>query len=147
MAVSPRQFDDFASFAGLERDPVAVRRRVEAMEAVMERVFVIPGVRQPVGLDALLGLVPVVGDIAAAAMGAWLVWEARNLGMSKLQMARMAANVGVDTLLGAVPVVGDAFDFFFRSNSRNLKIIRRHLDKHHPGTTTIEGVSVRRGQN
>jgi len=147
MAVSPSQFEDLASLASLGRDPASVRRRVEAMEALLERMFVIPGIRRPVGLDSILGLVPVVGDVATAAMGAWLVWEARNLGMSKFQLTRMAANVGVDTLLGAVPVVGDVFDFFFRSNTRNLKIIRRHLDKHHPGTVTIEGVNDRRARS
>lgn len=146
MAVSPPQFEEFASLAGLERDPASVRRRIEAMEALLERMFTIPGIGRKVGLDAILGLVPVVGDIATAAMGAWLVWEARNLGMSKFQLTRMAANVGVDTLLGAVPVVGDVFDLFFRSNTRNLKIIRRHLDKHHPGTTVID-VSARRARS
>ena len=89
--------------------------------------------------DSLVGLIPVVGDIATALMGAYIVWEARNLGMSKLQLTRMAANVGIDTALGAIPFAGDVFDFFWRSNSKNLKIIRKHLDKHHPGTRTIEG--------
>lgn len=146
MAVSPSEFEEFASLAGMGRDPASVRRRIEAMEGLLERLFTIPGIRRQVGLDAILGLVPVVGDIASAAMGAWLVWEARNLGMSKFQLTRMAANVGVDTLLGAVPVVGDMFDLFFRSNTRNLKIIRRHLDKHHPGTTTID-VTARRARS
>ncbi|MBF6601539.1 MAG: DUF4112 domain-containing protein, partial [Sphingorhabdus sp.] len=59
--------------------------------------------------------------------------------MSKWQISRMAANVGIDTALGAIPLAGDVFDFFWRSNSRNLRIIRKHLDKHHPGTRTIEG--------
>jgi hypothetical protein len=72
-------------------------------------------------------------------MGAYMVWEARNLGMSKWQLIRMTANVGVDTVLGAIPLVGDAFDLVFRSNSKNLRIIRKHLDKHHPGTRVIEG--------
>lgn len=121
------------------RDPASVRRRVEVMERLLERMFVVPGINRPVGLDALLGLVPVVGDLAATGLGAWLVWEARNLGMSKFQLARMAGNVGVDTLVGLIPFVGDAADFFFRSNTRNLKLIRRHLDKHHPATVTLEG--------
>ena len=116
-----------------------MRRRIEAMEAMLEGLFVIPGTSRRVGLDSLVGLVPVVGDIATAAMGAWIVWEARNLGMSKLQMARMFGNVGVDWLLGLVPFVGAIPDFFFRSNTRNLKIIKRHLDKHHPATVTLEG--------
>jgi hypothetical protein len=123
----------------LGRDVASVRKRIEAMETLLERVFVVPGINRPVGLDALVGLVPVLGDLATTAMGAWLVWEARNLGMSKFQIARMGANVGLDTLLGLVPLVGDAADFLFRSNSRNLKIIRRHLDKHHPDTVTIDG--------
>ncbi len=109
------------------------------MEKLLERTFVVPGINQPVGLDFLIGLVPVAGDLIATAMGAWIVWEARNLGMSKLQLTRMAANVGIDTLLGAVPLVGDVADFFYRSNTRNLRIIRRHLDKHHPATAVIEG--------
>jgi hypothetical protein len=59
--------------------------------------------------------------------------------MSKTQMARMFGNVGVDFALGLIPWVGAVPDFFFRSNSRNLKIIRKHLDKHHPSTAVIEG--------
>jgi len=123
----------------LGNDPVSVRRRVEALERVLERAITVPGINRQVGLDAIVGLVPVAGDLVAAAMGMYLVWEARNLGMSKWQLARMTANVGFDTLVGAIPVAGDLFDFLFRSNSRNLKIIRKHLDKHHPHTRAIEG--------
>ena len=120
-------------------DPASIRTRIEAMEKLLERSFVVPVINQPVGLDFIIGLVPVVGDIVATAMGGWIVWEARNLGMSKWQLARMAANVGFDTVLGAVPLVGDAADFFFRSNSRNLKLIRKHLDRHHPASVTLNG--------
>ena len=120
------------------RDAAALRKRVEALEIILERSFVIPGINRPVGLDAIVGLVPVVGDVITATMGAYLIWEARNLGMSKWQIWRMVGNLGVDTALGAVPLVGDAFDFLFRSNTRNLKIIKKHLDKHHPGTIIID---------
>lgn len=119
-------------------DPVSIRRRVEAMERVLERSFTLPGTKQQFGLDALVGLVPVAGDLISAAMGLYLVWEARNLGMPKWQLARMTANVGFDSLLGVVPLAGDVLDFFYRSNSRNLKIIRKHLDKHHPETRVID---------
>lgn len=131
---------------GLGRDPASVRRRVEAMEHLLERLFVLPGTSRPMGLDVLLNVIPIVGDLVGTALGAWIVWEARNLGMSKWQLARMAGNVGVDTLLGAIPFIGAIPDFFFRSNSRNLKIIKRHLDKHHPGTRTIEATAVERPQ-
>lgn len=142
---SPEPFDRFAdALPGFGRDPASVRRRIETMEALLERMFVVPGINRPVGLDAIAGLIPVVGDLITAGLGAWLVWEARNLGMSKFQIARMAGNVGVDALLGAIPLAGDLFDFAFRSNSRNLRIIRRHLDRHHPSTATIEGGATRR---
>jgi hypothetical protein len=113
-------------------DPAAVRRRIEAMEHLLERSFVIPGINRPVGLDAIAGLVPVLGDVFAAALGAYVIWEANNLGLPKWKLWRMAGNVALDTALGAIPVAGDVFDLVFRSNTRNLKIVRRHLDKHHP---------------
>jgi hypothetical protein len=129
----------------LGRDPGSVRKRLEAMELLLERAFTVPGTNYRVGLDAIVGLVPVVGDLVTTAMGAWLVWEARNLGMPKFHLVRMAGNIGVDTLVGAIPLVGDLFDFAFRSNTRNLRILKRWLDKHHPETVTIEGEIVARG--
>ena len=139
MALSQDQFDRMVrDMPGFGRDPASVRRRIEAMEAMLEGMFVIPGTNRRVGLDSLVGLIPVIGDIATAAMGAWIVWEARNLGMPKWQLTRMAANVGFDTLVGAIPFAGDVFDFLFKSNTKNLRIIRKHLDKHHPSTVTID---------
>ncbi|MEV4936123.1 MULTISPECIES: DUF4112 domain-containing protein [unclassified Sphingobium] len=140
MAISQEQFDRIVrDMPGFGRDPASVRRRIEMMEAVLEGLFVLPGTNRRVGLDSLVGLIPVVGDLATAAMGAWIVWEARNLGMSKWQLTRMAANVGFDTVIGAIPFAGDIFDFFYKSNSKNLRIIRRHLDRHHPSTVIVEG--------
>jgi len=128
----------FDALISNRNDPAALRKRVETLEILLERSFVIPGINRPVGLDAIVGLIPVVGDVIAATMGAYLIWEARNLGMPKWKIWRMVGNLGVDTALGAVPLVGDAFDFFFRSNTRNLRIIKKHLDKHHPGTIIID---------
>ncbi|MGN6280146.1 MAG: DUF4112 domain-containing protein [Sphingomonas sp.] len=126
-------------FAALGRDPAAVRQRLEALEHVLEGLVRIPGTNRKVGLDVILDLVPIAGDTIAAGLGAWLVWEARNAGMSKWQMSRMMGNVGFDWLLGLIPWVGAIPDFFFRSNTRNLRMIKRHLDRHHPSTAVIEG--------
>ncbi|MGB7409154.1 MAG: DUF4112 domain-containing protein [Pontixanthobacter sp.] len=120
-------------------DPVSIRRRIEAMEQMLERSFTIPGTKFPIGLDSIIGLVPVVGDLVTTAMGAYIVWEAKNLGLPKWKIWRMVGNVGFDTVLGLVPLVGDAADLVFRSNTRNLRIIKKHLDKHHPAARTIEG--------
>lgn len=143
MARTSPRFDDmmaqFDQIPGFGRDPHSVRQRIEMMEQLLEGVMHLPGTRMRVGLDALLGVIPVIGDLISAAMGAWIVWEARNLGMSRWQLIRMSANVGVDTAIGAIPLVGDVFDFAFRSNSRNLRIIRKHLDRHHPQTAIIDG--------
>ncbi|MBV8686872.1 MAG: DUF4112 domain-containing protein [Alphaproteobacteria bacterium] len=145
MPTTEDQFEAAVNRLPIGRDPASVRRRIEAMEVLLERLFTVPGLNRPIGLDVLLDVVPVVGDIVSTAMGAWIVWEARNLGMSKWHIARMSGNVGIDFLLGAIPWVGAIPDFFFRSNSRNLKIVKRYLDKHHPSTGTIEGQIVSRG--
>jgi hypothetical protein len=129
---------DRQPFPGFGSDAASVRARVEALERILERLVVIPGINRPVGLDVILDLVPFAGSTAGAVLGAYMAWEARNLGMSKWQMTRMGGNIGVDFLLGLIPWVGAIPDFLFRSNSRNLRIIKRHLDKHHAGTATIE---------
>jgi len=119
--------------------PAAVRRRIEAIEKLLEHGFRVPGTGYEFGLDAIVGLIPVIGDFIGAAFGAYLVWEANNLSLPKWKIWRMAGNVGLDTAVGFVPFAGDALDFLFRSNTRNLKIVKRHLDKHHPETRVIEG--------
>lgn len=126
-----------ASALPLGSDPAHVRRRIEAMEQLLERSLRIPGTKQTIGLDVILDLIPIGGDVIAALMGLYMVWEAQNLKMPMSATVRMLGNVGFDFLLGLIPWVGAIPDFFFRSNSRNLKIIKRHLDKHHPSTVVI----------
>ncbi len=132
-------FEALTAKAGIGgTDPAAVRRRIEGMEKLLEGLFVIPGTKQRVGLDVLFDFIPVGGSVIAAVMGSYLAWEARNLSMPKHAYLRIVGNIGVDALLGAIPIIGAVPDFFFRSNTRNLKIIKRHLDKHHPGTAVID---------
>ena len=138
MNAQPEKYSQLGEMFQMQgKDPVAIRRRVEALEMLLERSFVVPGINRPIGLDSIVGLIPVIGDFITAALGSYLIWEAKNLGMSKWQRTRMAGNIIFDTALGAVPIVGDAFDFIYKSNTKNLKIIIKHLDKHHPHTRTI----------
>lgn len=134
-----RNFENVARNLKLGTDPASVRKRIEGMEHLLEGLFTLPGTNRKVGLDVLLDIIPVGGSVIGAVMGSYLAWEARNLGMPKHAIVRMAGNIGFDALLGAIPFVGAVPDFFFRSNTRNLKIVKKHLDKHHPGTAIIDG--------
>lgn len=134
-------------FAALNLDttsPHAALKRVEALELLLERSIMIPGINRAIGLDAVLGLVPVVGDLISAALGSYIIWEARNLGLPKWKLWRMMGNLAVDTAVGAIPLAGDAFDVLFRSSSRNLRILKKHLGKHVPASQVIEGEVLRR---
>ncbi len=142
---SPKDpYEAVADKLSLGRDPASVRRRIEAMEHLLERMFTLPGTNRQFGLDVIFDVIPVGGSLIAAAMGSWLAWEARNLGMPKWHLARMGGNIGVDFLLGAIPWVGAIPDFFFKSNTRNLRIVKRWLDQHHPETMMLEGEVVAR---
>ncbi len=133
------RFETLAFPAG--RAPADVRTRIYGLEKLLERAFVIPGTRIPVGMDTIVGLVPVAGDVITGLMGLYLVWEARNVGASRWLQARMLANVGIDTAVGAIPIAGDLFDFVFKSNSKNLRLLKRHLDRHHPASAMIEATA------
>ena len=139
MAKTTRMSSDAMKNLPLGTDAAHVRRRIEAMEKLLERTFVIPGTKQTIGLDVILDLIPVGGDVIGAVLGLYMVWEAQNLKMPMSATVRMLGNVGFDFLLGLIPFVGAIPDFFFRSNTRNLRIIKKHLDKHHPASAVISG--------
>jgi hypothetical protein len=80
------------------------------------------------GFDALLGIVPVIGDLISQAISSYLIWEAKRLGVSRLTLWRMIGNSALDTVIGAIPFAGDAFDVAFRANTRNVKLLRAHLE-------------------
>ncbi|MGQ7790871.1 DUF4112 domain-containing protein [Faunimonas sp. B44] len=102
-------------------------RRLDNLEKWLDRQFYVPGIRMPVGMDGLMGLVPVVGDTAAAAMSAYIVYEAHKAGASNAVKARMIGNVAVDYVLGLIPVVGWVGDFFHKANTKNVRLLKQHL--------------------
>ena len=93
----------------------------------MDSAVEVPVVRTRVGLDALLGVVPVVGDVLSAGIGLYLVMQARELGASRTLQARMVGNLLLDAAIGAVPIAGDIADVFFRAHRRNLKLLQKEL--------------------
>lgn len=110
------------------RDHAAAHARLEALANVMDSAVRIPGINVTLGLDALLGIVPVAGNIATTLISSYLILEAKRLGVSKLVLARMMGNVGLDALISAVPVAGNVADVFFKANRRNMALLRRHLE-------------------
>ncbi len=105
----------------------AARRRLVTLTRLMDGLFEIPILGRRAGLDALLGLVPVVGDMASAGIGLYLVFEARELGASRWLQTRMIGNLLLDFAVGAVPVLGDFFDVLYRAHYRNLRMLQREL--------------------
>lgn len=104
-------------------------RRMEAVAHVLDTAFVIPGTRQRVGIDAIIGLVPGIGDAVTTLLSSYVIWEARQLGLPKHVIARMLLNLGIHGVVGSIPLVGDVFDAFFRVNRRNMRIVRAHLER------------------
>jgi Domain of unknown function (DUF4112) len=124
-------------------DTEASVARLDALARLMDNAITVPGTNIRLGLDALIGLVPVAGDLVSNAISTYIVWEARKLGVSRLTVARMLANTAVDTIIGAIPIAGDVFDVAFRGNMRNLALLKAHIARNHARGPIIEGSAVR----
>jgi hypothetical protein len=112
----------------------AAEARIQRVTHLLDELVPIPGTNQRVGLDPVIGLIPVVGDVTAAAVGGWVILEAARFGVPRWALARMVVNLVVDLAIGLIPLIGDLLDIVTRSNSANLAIFRRHaLD---PDATT-----------
>ncbi len=131
---SPRRQGERFDRADLE----ATFARLDTLARVMDSIVTIPGTNVRLGLDAVLGLVPVVGDVLSQVISSYIIWEARRIGVSRLTMARMIGNSLVDMAVGAVPVVGDAFDVAFRANVRNLALLKAELERQGVTRRTID---------
>jgi hypothetical protein len=114
----------------------AAERRIRVVSRIMDDLVEVPGTGRRVGLDPVLGLIPVLGDGISAAVGFWLIAEAARFRLPPIVLARMVVNTVVDVVIGAIPFVGDLFDFVSKSNARNLELFRRHATD--PGTSTTE---------
>ncbi|KIZ40204.1 MULTISPECIES: DUF4112 domain-containing protein [Rhodopseudomonas] len=123
---------DFQSWSASSFAPLSREQRLARLEAIaklLDVAFILPGTNIRYGIDGLIGLIPVVGDLITTAISLWLVREARKLGAPWHVTMRMLGNVALDGAIGIVPLAGDAFDVMFRANVRNVRLLRRWIDK------------------
>jgi hypothetical protein len=119
-----RSFDFVRSSSRRER--IA---RLNALASLLDTALVIPGINLRFGLDALIGLVPGIGDALTTTLSLFVIYEARQLGAPRHLILRMIGNVALDGMVGAVPLVGDAFDVMWRSNRRNVRLLQNWLER------------------
>jgi hypothetical protein len=103
--------------------------RLRTLSRLLDSAFVIPGTKYRVGLDAIVGLVPGIGDAVSALFSFYIVFQAARMGVPKATLARMMGNVGLDTIVGEIPLLGDLFDAGFKSNLRNVSLIEQHIQQ------------------
>lgn len=103
--------------------------RLRTLARLLDSAMQIPGTRIRFGLDALIGLVPGIGDAIGAVFSAYIIYQAARLGASRTTLVRMLANVGLDTIVGEIPLLGDLFDVGWKSNIRNLDLLEQHIEQ------------------
>jgi hypothetical protein len=123
---------------GMRRDPVEIERSLDQLSNLMDGLFRIPGVGWRFGLDAVVGLIPGVGDTATTLVSFYILASAVRYRVPKITLLRMATNIGIDYLIGAVPFVGDVFDVFWKSNQMNVELLRKRA--------TVSASEARRGR-
>jgi Domain of unknown function (DUF4112) len=105
--------------------------RIRRISQVMDMAWRIPGTKFRFGADSVIGLVPGAGDLVTMGVSLYVLAEAHRMGAPKSLLLKMAGNTAIDSGIGAIPLVGDVFDMFFKSNTKNAKLLLEHFEKHH----------------
>jgi hypothetical protein len=119
-------FQHLRSRLEFEERPEAARDELERLAWWLDSAIAVPGTRVRVGIDALIGLIPGVGDVAGMLMSSYIIAVAARRGAPPAALARMAINVALEAFVGAVPILGDVFDALWRANDRNVRLLRQH---------------------
>lgn len=118
---------------GRDAEEEALLRQMARLEKLLDRNFSIGGFR--FGWGPIMGLVPVVGDTAATLLASWIVWQAHRIGVPWHVKARMVGHLGIDYLIGLTPIVGDFADALYKANTKNMRLMKAHLEKKRGGIT------------
>ena len=120
-----------------QQDLDAELEKLRRLAFKLDALFTIPGTRIKIGIDNLLGFLPVIGDLAALAPALWLVWRARKLGATQGAQAFMAINLTVDFVIGSIPIAGDVFDILYNANIRNYRLLEYNLARRAEQARTV----------
>lgn len=111
----------------LSTDEAIRLARLKRLARLMDSEFALPGVGFRFGLDPLIGVVPIAGDVVSAGVSAFIVWEAHKFRLPRAVILQLSLNVIIDLAIGEIPALGDIFDFAFKANDRNIRLIERAL--------------------
>lgn len=114
---------------GVSTDSSRGLAEVRSLAWLLDNSIPVPGTGRRFGVDAVIGLVPVVGDVVSGGIGLFIVWRGSRLGLPRIVVVRMLVNTAIDLVIGAIPVIGDAFDLWFKANTRNLVLMQRYLEE------------------
>jgi Domain of unknown function (DUF4112) len=120
----------------------AALQRIRLATKLLEGVIPVPGTTKKVGLDPIIGLITGGGDSIGFMMSAYILVESLRFKLPKETLLRMLTNVAIDAIAGAVPFLGDVFDFFWKSNSKNLKLLEAHLATPQTQTAADKGFVI-----
>jgi hypothetical protein len=121
----------------IRKNTPAQLQRLDALRKVaqlLDSAFLVPGTNYRIGLDPIMGLVPVIGDLISPLFTAGIIWQARDLGVPRVVQMRMIFNVAIDALVGMFPVFGDLFDFAWKANDMNMALLEAHAAEERPAT-------------
>ncbi len=129
MAARARRSGLRAPPSGPAHPRAAELQRLDDLADLLDSRFRVPVVGWRFGLDGVLGLVPGIGDLAALGPAAYLIWQARRMGVSNGTIGRMVTNAGVDFVVGSIPVLGNVFDVAFKANRRNIALLKNEIER------------------
>ena len=117
-------------------------KRIRQLSQLLDGAIVIPGTKQRIGLDPILGLIPGGGDTVSAVLSGYIIIEAARMGLPRAALIQMVGNIAIDTLVGSVPVLGDVFDVFSKANLRNMQIVESHVQAPPPNSAKADKLFI-----
>lgn len=116
----------------MKKNHIADEKKLEevrSLSRLLDSKFRLPGTQFSFGIDPIIGLIPGIGDLIGFGLSGYIVLKARRLGASGMVMVRMLLNIAIDMIIGAIPLLGSIFDFAFKANNKNVKLLEKHISK------------------